>query len=52
MLKMNDSLFSTVRKRILNTEMGEILFSSDFSDLNDNKSVNKILSRLVNEGRI
>ncbi|MDD3668311.1 MAG: DUF6088 family protein [Bacteroidales bacterium] len=49
---MNDSLFSTVRKRILNTEMGEILFSSDFSDLNDNKSVNKILSRLVNEGRI
>lgn len=52
MLKMNDSLFSTVRKRILNTEMGEILFSSDFSDLNDKKSVNKILSRLVNEGRI
>lgn len=49
---MNDSLFSIVRKRILETEMGEILFVSDFSDLNDDISVNKILSRLVYEGRL
>ena len=44
--------FDTVRKLVLEKEMGEILFVSDFSHLNDDESVNKILSRLVHEGRL
>ncbi|MDD2192331.1 MAG: DUF6088 family protein [Bacteroidales bacterium] len=49
---MSVSIFDTVRKLVLEKEMGEILFVSDFSHLNDDESVNKILSRLVHEGRL
>lgn len=53
MLRMEtESIFQVVRKTIYEAKLGEIFFVSDFSYLNDDVSVNKILSRLVYEKRL
>ncbi|MFA7081077.1 MAG: DUF6088 family protein [Bacteroidales bacterium] len=49
---MSGSIFDTVRDLVSMKERGEILFVSDFSHLNDDLAVTKMLSRLVHEERL
>lgn len=49
---MSDGVFDSVRRVVFDTDMGEILFVSDFSHLNDDLNVCKCLSGLVSEGEV
>jgi hypothetical protein len=49
---MDKSIASTVKKRILQIEEGELFTIGDFADLNSDEVVTRTLSRLQKEGKI
>lgn len=49
-METKESITGQIKKRILSSEKGSLYFISDFSDIQNNDLVTKILSRLAAEG--